>query len=791
MAQLKQEKIPSRLCSPAICTACGACINACPFDAINWRKNDFDEQLPFITADLCRNCGVCEKACPQLSKMQGNLPVQSYGCWLKSSEDLAKSSSGGAARALSMAVIHKGGVVFGCTFSQGKNHHKAVVSIDELDELSGSKYVWSDVEYCYRELRNLLLNDDSRPILFIGTPCQVDGLKHFLGPLQDSPALFTVDLICHGTPPPDYIKDFLKDTEGDEPQSLVCRDRQGGALHGALKKGREFHYSGGFGCSMYLDAYVKGITYRERCYTCRYATPRRVGDVTLGDFWGIPRKNIPGDSPEVISIAYINSNRGKELFEAASPLMEHYPVSVYDAVMGKPNMLRPQKRPDVRNVFLKLLPKIGFTKAVRQSLHPSMVSGGGMKQMAREMAKKIAKLCCQAAYSVFFRFDSCIVRRNVNAKIVQLTTSDDEFLFSDYGVFFQNYAFRRTLASWGYVTYRQDCLLNHAENTGDNGGKWVKTLPVIAKMSEIAGKIRHLPNVRFLVYRQFRRSYSKLIAPCFEYCETVSDACILLGDMVFHTQSKALESFWQKTAPSASKIAYAVTGNWRTCATDNLWLLRAKELFSQFKAISVCGEEGRDLCRKTASVSAYDAIDPILLLQKTDYEKIMVHKPIFGCKTMLCWFEEKAVLQEMQGDVCDRLSRILDVEVKMMGKAFLDGNLEKNRTFVFYPAPLDFLRAVRDAAFIMTDCWQGIVFALLFEIPFICVIRDEDESFSKNRRLKDLLTKIDGMERLGVVSDAITMGALLEKKIDWANVRKKIDAWRQESLNWLKIALKD
>ena len=775
----------SHLCSPTLCTACGACINACPFKAIEWRENSFAEQFPFINNSLCKDCGACDRVCPQLVEMQGNLPVQSYACWQKSADDLAKSASGGAARALGQAVIEKGGIVFGCSFSEGRNHHKAVTTMEGLDDFSGSKYVWSDVEYCYRTMREWLRKQENRPALFIGTPCQVDGLKHFLGELCDSPALFTADLICHGTPPPSYIREFLKDTEGDEPERLVCRDRSGGALHGVLKNGREFHYSGGFDCSMYLQAFVRGITYRERCYSCRYAMPRRVGDITLGDYWRISRNHLPADAPEILSIVYVNTEHGRNLLDLAGKRLECHSVPSYEAVSRKNNLVQPQERPAARDAFLKLLPGKGFTEAIRQVLHPSSVSGGVLKGRLRELAKNAAKHVCQFAYSLFFRFDSHEVRRKGNGKIVRVTTGDEASLCNDYGLFFQYYAMKAILEERGYQVYRQDRLLEKNGSAWDNGGKWMKTLPLVDCLKEMIGRLRHRPLGSHRLHRLFRKSYSHLISPFFEYCKEPADICIIGGDMVFHTRSEALDAFMDNAVRDGRRIAFAATGNWGACATDALWQLRAREVFPLFKAMSVRGGKGVEICRKLALSPVFMSIDPILLLTRKDYEQIISKEHILKEKTMLCQMDNMDNFKAMTADAWSGVAGRLSVDLKLTGRAFSDNCPKSLQNHVILPSPEDFLRAVRDAVFVVTDSLQGVAFALLFEKQFVCVCKDANVEM-----IQDTLKSIGISDRILLTTNAESVFTLLKNEIDWLVVCSKLEAWRLDTLKWLEDACK-
>jgi len=38
-----------------------------------------------------------------------------------------------------------------------------------------------------------------------------------------------------------------------------------------------------------VRSYLADIGLRESCYDCKFSRIPRVGDITLGDFWGVPR----------------------------------------------------------------------------------------------------------------------------------------------------------------------------------------------------------------------------------------------------------------------------------------------------------------------------------------------------------------------------------------------------------------------------------------------------------------------------------------------------------------------
>ena len=79
------------------------------------------------------------------------------------------------ATTLSTFIIEKGGVVYGAAFDNAFNLlHSRIDSVKELHKIQGTKYVQSSIGYSYKQIKNDL---KSKTVLFIGTPCQVAGLK--------------------------------------------------------------------------------------------------------------------------------------------------------------------------------------------------------------------------------------------------------------------------------------------------------------------------------------------------------------------------------------------------------------------------------------------------------------------------------------------------------------------------------------------------------------------------------------------------------------------------------------
>lgn len=195
------------VCRENSCTGCMACVDACGKNAVKI-VDSLRAYNAVIDEQMCINCNACIRVCPQNNKAQLNAPVQWYQGWAKENSIREKSSSGGIASAISVNFVKSGGYVCSCVYEKGRFVFRITDNINELRDFTGSKYVKSNPEGIYKCIKKLLI--EGKKVLFIGLPCQVAAVKSFTGE-RYSKELYTVDLICHGSPSPELLEKFLKD----------------------------------------------------------------------------------------------------------------------------------------------------------------------------------------------------------------------------------------------------------------------------------------------------------------------------------------------------------------------------------------------------------------------------------------------------------------------------------------------------------------------------------------------------------------------------------------------------
>lgn len=341
------------------CTGCSACFNICPTKAISMQEDEEGFVYPKIDETKCIKCGLCEKTCPCVSEVKNiNLDKPTVlASWSLDSENKLQSSSGGCFYEFAKYIIAQGGVVFGAGFDNELNViHKLVDNIKDLAELKGSKYVQSKIGDCYVQAKKCL--EEEKLVLFVGTPCQVAGLKSCLKNKQYD-NLYTADLICHGVPSGKVYRKYLKEQEqknNAKPISLTFRDKSDGWKKYKVKI--EFEsgkYVKSASEDIYLRAFLSNICLRPSCYSCKFARLPRVADITLGDFWGIDSINPKLDDDTGTSELVINSEKGKELLSKVKEKVFCEEMQLEDGIKFNPCLVTSVSIPKNRKAFFEEL----------------------------------------------------------------------------------------------------------------------------------------------------------------------------------------------------------------------------------------------------------------------------------------------------------------------------------------------------------------------------------------------------------------------------------------------------
>lgn len=274
------------------CVGCGACEQRCPVSCITLNKDSQGFGYAKADPDRCIECGLCERVCPVLHPGPAREPVRVSGCYNTDSGIVDRASSGGTFEQLVKSVIADGGVVFGASFTPDWSvAHTYAESLDGCRKFARSKYMQSEIGTAYKDAEKFL--KEGRKVLFSGTPCQISGLRLFLGKEYDN--LLKVEVACHGVPSPLVWHNYLTSVaKGKKVVYVDFRDKRIGwedyrvVVKVADGKNAEKEVvCDSVPQNIFMRGFLRDLYLRPSCFACPAKKGRSGADVTLADFWGI------------------------------------------------------------------------------------------------------------------------------------------------------------------------------------------------------------------------------------------------------------------------------------------------------------------------------------------------------------------------------------------------------------------------------------------------------------------------------------------------------------------------
>ena len=319
------------------CCGCTACANICPKNCITMAPDEEGFLYPEVNKDVCINCGLCERVCPviKLPKVDAG-ERKSYAIRSKNSDVLRNSTSGGFFTPLANYVLNKGGIVCAATYNdEWMVVHEFLTKKDEvaISKYRGSKYVQSYLGDCFSRTKEYL--SQGKFVCFIGTTCQVNGLKKYIG---DDKNLVTVDLVGHGTPSPKLWEKYInyqQEKYNSQITSVSFRNKTYGYHSGTMKI--EFVngkiYYGSARVDYMLKSFFREISSRPICYQCPFKQVERCSDLTIYDCWHFSDL-VKGekDDDKGYTNVIVQSEKGAGILKALEDRLGIYQVDTQKAI---------------------------------------------------------------------------------------------------------------------------------------------------------------------------------------------------------------------------------------------------------------------------------------------------------------------------------------------------------------------------------------------------------------------------------------------------------------------------
>lgn len=309
------------ICDDQKCSACAACYNICPVNAITMKKNEEGFLYPNIDLEKCTFCNLCRNICPsnkiKTKYIKEKTTPEAYAAKNKIIEEQFSGSSGGIFSIMASSVIEKSGAIYGAKLNNESFsvNHVRIDKILDIESLKKSKYVQSEISNIYKIVEaDLKLN---KIVLFSGTPCQISGLKAYLQKEYEN--LINVQVICHGVMNEDTNNKYLREISGsnDKISAFCFKSKENGWNFPSISyEINNINKVIKFNDSDIMWLYLKNHILRNSCYNCSHKGLNNSGaDIIIGDYWGINKYHPDFFDKNGVSALIVRTKKGKEFLK--------------------------------------------------------------------------------------------------------------------------------------------------------------------------------------------------------------------------------------------------------------------------------------------------------------------------------------------------------------------------------------------------------------------------------------------------------------------------------------------
>ena len=231
-----------------------------------------------------------------------------------------------------------------------------------------------------------------------------------------------------------------------------------------------------------------------------------------------------------------------------------------------------------------------------------------------------------------------------------------------------------------------------------------------------------------------------------------------------------------------SRISYAAS-----FGTDDLseytpeQIQATAKLAKKFSGISVREESGVAIVKDNWGLDALHHVDPTLLLNASDYSKVIDDEPTAKLEgSLFAYVLDRSLSNNAIIEKIEELTNLKQFELMPKEyRSYID--FLRNKEAYIMPKVEQWLRSFRDAEFVVTDSFHGTVFSIIFNKPFIAV----GNKARGLARFTSLLSMFGLEHRLVSAPEQVTK-KLVDEKINWTAVNKKIKAEQDRSMEYLK-----
>lgn len=193
--------------------------------------------------------------------------------------------------------------------------------------------------------------NQGKAVCFSGTPCQIEGLKNYLG--KDYENLITVDVVCRAVPSPLIFRKYVEYQEkmlSDRIKTVRFRDKHYGYKYSTMNvvtDRNNGNYHKGVESDPWLRAFFSNICDRPSCHSCHFRKRYRVSDFTIWDCFHAGRFSKALDNDKGATRVLVHTEKAKRIFDEIKSdfvICETGPEAIIDGAKEMQESVAPNEK---------------------------------------------------------------------------------------------------------------------------------------------------------------------------------------------------------------------------------------------------------------------------------------------------------------------------------------------------------------------------------------------------------------------------------------------------------------
>lgn len=300
-------------------------------------------------------------------------------------------------------------------------------------------------------------------------------------------------------------------------------------------------------------------------------------------------------------------------------------------------------------------------------------------------------------------------------------------------------------------------------------------------------------SVRDKKYIEFKEENFRLTLPytsykeLTEFCKNEYSSIIVGSDQLWLPVNVVADYYTLNWVPdNINKISYATS--FGVSSIPCKYNKKYNYFLNRINYLSIRESSGLKLAKNIANVDAKMVCDPTILLNKKEWENFSNGDRIVKGKYIFCYFLGNNIQHRK---FAEKLRNKTDCKIVSLNHA--DEYVKYSDTFadiILYDiGPKEWINLIRYADYICTDSFHGTVFSLIFNKIFFSFRRYNSKSVGETNSRLDSLLNIVGISSERILSGNEKIDDVINYGINYKQVNKNIENFRNESKEWLINAI--